>query len=91
MNDKTEQIYWTDVRDYLPEYGTKVLVCGYPRIPIMEGTAIAISKRMNIENTMLAKDRRYIENARDNNSFEPSITVTHWMPLPDKPLIKPVI
>lgn len=77
---------WIKVEDELPSYDQQVLVLGEKTgaSPSMGGVYHCISKRVNA----VTLSKRGVRNHWDENGFIQMKYVTHWMPLPKKPINK---
>lgn len=76
---------WLSVDSKLPDEGKKVLVCFYPKHPVMEGRLIGIDYRTVYSPRMAMRAQDY-ERHFDPNGFRLG-AVTHWTPLPELPKI----
>lgn len=82
---QSKKVDWISVEDRLPEYEEKVLVIGEQKgmNPQMGGAYTFITQRKNLKGTSAEKQ---IDRLLDKNHFHANY-VTHWMPLPPKPII----
>jgi hypothetical protein len=74
---------WIPVTERLPEFGQKVLCFGHEMAmnPQMGGCYVFICSRLEL---LKERHNKHLNSQLDENGFKRA-TVTHWMPLPNKP------